>query len=314
MKVLISDKSGLDQYMKDNEFNYCMTSKSFYEQCDSEEGFNLNENTDSLYVDVDSLTPEISDMLNDYKSFVDIHYVKIDTYINMYNSAIFKDFYNGFDSTKIKLDDDFIVSGSILINSGNPQLGLKLMKNIATQLVNRDITTQIYTLNPISSKDEVFHNCVEIVNTPNKLIDKLKFILNEINVRSNILIENEVDTYTKLEEPLEPIVFILSDLGYFTIDVLETEYSLYKSLRLVSSFMLQILSFNLDKLNITLIINTKLNISSDIYRQMHTHIITKPIDEAHKFPYEKCRLNILGSFDNCKLIDPNKINTFTEGK
>ena len=82
MKVLISDKLCLKQYLIDNKIDYVMKSKAFYEQCDSEEGFNLNEDSDSLYVDVDSLTPEISEMLEDYRKQIDIHYVQIKSYLD----------------------------------------------------------------------------------------------------------------------------------------------------------------------------------------------------------------------------------------
>ena len=300
MKILVSDKVGLENYITNNGFDDYYRSSSFIKEFNKIKLKERNALID-IYIDVDILTTEVIEALEKYDKFISTHLLHLPIYNGSYNAEKVEKLYNQFDSMKFKLADDVIISGNILIDCSNTLLNNKLIRCIANQALKQDAYLKMFSYNPIFTKKDKFYNYIEFVDATN-LYNNLLNILKEADVRRKILINNGLDSHTKLNTDFTPMVIIINDwYTYHVISNLLEDYKLYDK---INHIIDSLLSNNLDKLNMTVIISSFLSdnsavVPNRIYRKFKSVIYT----EKDTYVYSDIKIDV--SFGKCLLHIPS---------
>ena len=287
-----------------------MSYSEFIDKASSDEGL---DTTDTIYFDIDDMTEEIYDTIKPWIDHVKFFRYKTKPFIKEPVELVdIKETINHKNILSVQLSPGIYTEGHILVCGMIGQGKTTLLKNIAVQLLNKDVDVVYASGIPVFDKSE---NLVVNKSTVDvkQLAEITELFNKEMLTRFKIMEQQQVNHVNKLKDPVQSRVLIIDGLDFYMhSDDYKSVDTIKKNLSYISRYG--------HYTNIMLIVSCQRPsgsvISSDLKYNITNIINVGKIDSgvAELLFDQEINFNIpfgMGIYKNTKSTEKDSFNMFT---
>jgi len=211
MNIIVSNKDYMPFGITTDDSKK-MSYYEFIDKASSDEGL---EATDTIYFDIDDMTEELYDTIKPWIDHIKFFRYKTKPFIKEHVELVdMKENINRKDILSIQLSPGIYTEDHILVCGMIGQGKTTLLKNIAVQLLNRDVNVIYASGIPVFDKFENLALNKSTVDVK-QLAEITEVFKKEMLTRFKIMEQQQVNHVNKLKDPVQSKVLIIDGLDFY---------------------------------------------------------------------------------------------------